>query len=85
MRITRQIVLTLDKISSRIYMSVSFTFIKGFFERKYSSMEDLLIKIGELVATEIDDVNEIVYLDKEMGYMFYICLKNGKKLLLSLS
>lgn len=48
-------------------------------------MEDLLIKIGELVATEIDDVNEIVYLDKEMGYMFYICLKNGEKVLLSLS
>lgn len=48
-------------------------------------MDDLLIKIGELVATEIDDVEEINYIDKEMGYMFYIFLKNGKKVLLSLS
>lgn len=47
-------------------------------------MEELLITIGELVATEIDDVENVRYVDKEMGYMFYICLKNGKKVLLSL-
>ena len=47
-------------------------------------MEQLLVKIGELVATEIDDVEEIKYMDKEFGYMFYIILKNGKKIILSL-
>ena len=47
-------------------------------------MEDLLISIGELVSTELEDVESVQYLDKEMGYMFYINLKNGKKILLSL-
>ena len=44
-------------------------------------MEELLTKIGELIATEIE---EIKYIDKEMGEMFYIILNNGKKVLLSL-
>lgn len=47
-------------------------------------MEQLLTKIGELVATEIDDVQEVQYVDKDMGYMFYIILENGEKILLSL-
>lgn len=47
-------------------------------------MEQLLVKIGELVATEIDDVENVKYMDKELGYMFYIILKNGKKIILSL-
>lgn len=47
-------------------------------------MEKLLTQIGELVATEIDDVKSVEYVDKEMGYMFYITLKDGKKVLLSL-
>lgn len=47
-------------------------------------MEELLTQIGELVATEIEDVKDVEYVDKEMGYMFYITLKNGKKVLLSL-
>lgn len=47
-------------------------------------MEQLLVKIGELVATEIDGVEEVKYMDKELGYMFYIILKNGKKIILSL-
>lgn len=47
-------------------------------------MEDILVQIGELVATEIENVNDVEYLDKEMGYMFYIKLNDGKKLLLSL-
>ena len=47
-------------------------------------MEKLLTKIGELIATEIEEVEEIKYIDKEMGEMFYIILKNGKKGLLSL-
>lgn len=47
-------------------------------------MEELLTKIGELIATEIEEVEEIKYIDKEMGEMFYIILNNGKKVLLSL-
>lgn len=47
-------------------------------------MENLLVKIGELVATEIDEVVDVRYVDKEMGYMFYIVLQDGKKVLLSL-
>lgn len=47
-------------------------------------MEQLLTKIGELVSMEIDEVKDVEYLDKEMGYMFYINLKNGRKVLLSL-
>ena len=47
-------------------------------------MEELLISIGELVSTELDDVESVQYVDKEMGYMFFIRLKDGKKVLLSL-
>ena len=47
-------------------------------------MEELLTKIGELVATEIEDVQKVEYVDKELGYMFYITLQDGRKVLLSL-
>ena len=47
-------------------------------------MEELLIKIGELIATEIDEVVDIEYVSKSMGFMFYINLNDGKKVLLSL-
>lgn len=47
-------------------------------------MENLLVTIGELVATEIDDVDSIHYVDKKMGYMFYIYMKDGRKILLSI-
>ena len=47
-------------------------------------MEQLLTKIGELVSMEIDEVENVEYLDKEMGYMFYINLEDGRKVLLSL-
>lgn len=47
-------------------------------------MEELLTKIGELIAVEIEEVESVEYLDKEMGYMFYINLVGGKKILLSL-
>ena len=33
---------------------------------------------------EIDEVKDVEYLDKEMGYMFYINLEDGRKVLLSL-
>lgn len=47
-------------------------------------MEQLLTKIGELVSMEIDEVKDVEYLDIEMGYMFYINLEDGRKVLLSL-
>ena len=47
-------------------------------------MEELLTKIGELIAAEIEEVESIEYTDKEMGYMFYINMADGKKVLLSL-
>ena len=47
-------------------------------------MEQLLTKIGELVSMEIDEVKDVEYLDKEMGYLFYINLEDGRKVLLSL-
>lgn len=47
-------------------------------------MEDLLVTIGELVSTEIEEVESVEYVDKAMGYMFYINLSGGKKVLLSL-
>ena len=37
-------------------------------------MEELLTKIGELISMEIAEVKDVEYLDKEMGYMFYINL-----------
>lgn len=47
-------------------------------------MEELLVSIGELIATEIDEVKDIEYVDKELGYMFYLHLQNGQRILLSL-
>ena len=47
-------------------------------------MEQLLTKIGELVSMEIDEVKDVEYLDKDMGYMFFINLEDGRKVLLSL-
>lgn len=47
-------------------------------------MQTLLEKIGELVSSQIDDVESVEYVDEEMGYMFYITLTGGKKVLLSL-
>ncbi len=52
--------------------------------QKGACMEELLTTIGELISTEINKVNDIEYVDKEMGYMFYIVLNDGKKVLLSL-
>jgi len=43
-------------------------------------MEQLLEKIGKLVSMEIDNVADVKYLDRELGYMFYIILKDGNML-----
>lgn len=48
-------------------------------------MENLFVSIGEFVATEIDDVKEVIYLDKALGCMFYIDVKDGKRYLLTLT
>lgn len=53
-------------------------------KREVSIMEEMLISIGEFVATEIDDVKDVIYLDKSIGCMFYIDVKGGKRYLLSL-
>ncbi len=47
-------------------------------------LENLLVTIGELIATEIENVSDVQYVDKDMGQMFYIILNNGEKVLLSL-
>ena len=47
-------------------------------------MEELLTKIGELIAVEIEDVESIEFMDKKIGYMIYINMADGKKVLLSL-
>ena len=52
--------------------------------QRSTDMEDLLVTIGELISTEINQVKDIEYVDKDMGYMFYINLQNGHKILLSL-
>ena len=43
-------------------------------------MEQLLEKIGKLVSMEIDNVADVKNLDRELGYMFYIILKDGNML-----
>lgn len=47
-------------------------------------MEELLIEIGELIAMEIEEVQDIHYLDREMGYTCMLTLKDGKQVVLSL-
>ena len=68
----------LNKKCKTLYSDGVFCMQKGAF------MEELLTTIGELISTEINKVNDIEYVDKEMGYMFYIVLNDGKKVLLSL-
>ncbi len=47
-------------------------------------MEELLVSIGEYVATEIESVKEVIYLDKSLGCMFYIDTNDSNRYLLSL-
>lgn len=48
-------------------------------------MEDFLIKVGELVFTEFDEVEDIKYVDKQLGYMFILEMKGGDRVLVSLT
>lgn len=52
--------------------------------KRRKGMKELLLKIGELIENEIDNVEKIEYVDERMGHMFYIFMKDGKKILLSL-
>lgn len=52
--------------------------------KEKAKMEELLTKIGELVATEMEEVKDVKYVDKQMEYMFYIVLNDNRKVLLSL-
>ncbi len=47
-------------------------------------MEELFISIGEVVATEIESVKEVTYLEKAMGCVCYIDVNDGKRYILSL-
>lgn len=47
-------------------------------------MEELFVKIGEVLATEIDEIADVTYVDKDLGYVMYLRLNDGKKLILSL-
>lgn len=48
------------------------------------NMKELLSEIAQLVTDEIENVEGIEFVDDEMGDMFYIVMKDGKKVLLSL-
>lgn len=47
-------------------------------------MEELFISIGELVATEIESVKDVLYIDKSLGCVCYIDVNDGKRYILSL-
>ena len=47
-------------------------------------MKELLSAIAQLVTDEIENVEGIEFVDDEMGDMFYIAMKDGKTVLLSL-
>jgi hypothetical protein len=48
-------------------------------------IDNLLTSIGEFVSTEIEDVDNVQYLSKEMGDMFVAYMRNGEKVLVSVT
>ena len=62
----------------------SFGGVFNIIKKEKVKMEELLTKIGELVATEMEEVKDVTYVDKQMGYMFYIVLNDNRRVLLSL-
>ena len=48
-------------------------------------MEEILVLIGEFVATQLEEVSDVRYVTKEEGYAFHILLNDGKDILLSLT
>lgn len=62
----------------------SFGGVFNIIKKEKVKMEELLTKIGELVSTEMEEVKDVKYVDKQMGYMFYIVLNDNRRVLLSL-
>ena len=48
-------------------------------------MTELLKRIGDLISTAIDEVDDVVFLDDAMGAMCYLVMSDGRKLLLMLT
>lgn len=48
-------------------------------------MIELLKQMGALISKNMDQVADVIYLDEAMGAMCYVVLKDGRKLLLSLT
>lgn len=48
-------------------------------------MENILTLIGEVIATEVDGVDDINYVRPDSGYKFYVTMKDGTKFMLSLT
>ncbi len=47
-------------------------------------IEALMARLAEFVSSQIDEVDGVTLLDKEMGSMMYIDLRSGKRVLLTL-
>lgn len=62
----------------------SFGGVFNIIKKEKVKMEELLTKIGELVSTEMEEVKDVKYVDKQMGYMFYKVLNDNRRVLLSL-
>lgn len=50
----------------------------------YSEKEKLLIKIGEFLAMEVDEIENYEYAPKDLGCIIRIKMNNGETYLLSL-
>ncbi len=85
LHIPLKIVIKLSQISVAIScVATLFSVILLSTKQGDENMENLFVEIGELIATEIDCVEEVKYLDKMLGHMMLIKMKNGEKVLLSL-
>ncbi len=47
-------------------------------------MENLFTKIGETILMEIEEIDNVEYLNKELGCYMMITMKNGERYVLSL-
>ena len=75
---------TIQNHKSKSKKMSSFGGVFNIIIKEKAKMEELLTKIGELVATEMEEVKDVKYVDKQMEYMFYIVLNDNRKVLLSL-
>ena len=75
---------TIQNHKSKSKKMSSFGGVFNIIKKEKVKMEELLTKIGELVATEMEEVKDVKYVDKQMVYMFYIVLNDNRRVLLSL-